>query len=144
MLRKIAELEVYVEDDARGPATGCASPVHPDTGEVGMRHKMILNVARNPYTSVVPNVATEFAHELGHFMANTMGTPRGRAAFKLMVEGAKKQGAGRVFDFNATVGRDERVPKEIYAMESEAWDFARLIYPGLNEAQAKEALESYR
>lgn len=143
MLRKIANLEVFVEDDALGLSTGCASPVDKETGEVGLNHKMVINLARNPFApSVKPNLATDFAHELGHFLANTLGTPRAKAAFRLMMEKAKITGQ-RVLDVG-TVSSDDYVPAEIVAMESEAWDFARLIHPGLNEAQANEALDSYK
>lgn len=141
MLRKIANLEVYLEDDPKGLATACASQATSE-GMTG-KHKLVLNVAENPFQAKGANIATDMAHELGHFMANLLGTPKVKAAMHWIRARGIAQGA-KVLDVQSILNPWEKVPQEIIGMESEAWDFARLIHPGLNEAQASEALDSYK
>jgi hypothetical protein len=75
------------------------------------------------------SLRTSLAHELGHVVGSLAGTEAWLADPRSKPRGNKWT---------------EKPAEAVIASESEAWDIAREIDPGIDEAQAKRNLDSYK
>lgn len=139
MRRLIAKLEVYLDTspDAVSVTRSLSKWVSKwDGTPAGQWDITIAPNEPNPGNGKA-DLPTVYAHELGHFLSQSLGTPAAIADLRNMHLAVALYGnADAIFgDSNAT--------KDKYRSEAEAWDMARLIHPGLNETEAANSLGTY-
>jgi hypothetical protein len=162
MRRKVATLEVYIDDeDVKTPSGLAMARSNKDPTEVEDNKYEILLTPNYPHTKKQGGLLTTFAHELGHFVACVLKTPVSNKAvrndFKLREKErsarpstpdeisaairARKMPWDRFYEPTQDEVRENRVAH--YHEEKEAWQIGQLIRPDLNEALANFCLDTY-
>lgn len=132
MRRKLATLEVWEDDGV--PSSGLNFRLDPDTGELDNRYEILLNPKERAPNGERLNMPTVFAHELGHFLAHVLKAPEA-------IRGARN--ITLTNRLSPYLSSQSLFARDTLREEKEAWELARLIYPGLNETQAAECLRTY-
>jgi len=119
--KKIAQLDVVIDTDPECPASRLESM---DIGPGNYKLRMCPNAQNGKQPLERSNFIQIMAHELGHFIANLLGTDE-----------AKKRALAWQHD----------IPHPMEPTEREAWDIAEEIVPGAKRSEAyKFSMRGYR